>query len=214
MNARDYDAFWLWGGVASQPVLEYARTLYLLEGEVRDGKPVRYISLRATPRLKGQKLWMVVRTDTLSWPDDAFRIVLGRLEQWRAGGNEVQGLQVDFDAGTRRLGGYTSFLKDIRQRLPGNYRLSITGLLDWSAHGDPPALRALRGTVDEVIVQTYQGRDTIPGYEAYFDRMGNFDLPFRVGLVQGGRWIEPAGLKGNPNFRGYVVFLTNPKRRS
>jgi hypothetical protein len=39
------------------------------------------------------------------------------------------------------------------------------------------------------------------------------DLPFRVGLVQGGRWIEPAGLRGKRNFRGYVVFLTNPKAR-
>jgi hypothetical protein len=71
----------------------------------------------------------------------------------------------------------------------------------------------LRGTVDEVVVQTYQGRDTIPGYEAYFERIKGFTLPFRVGLVQGGRWIEPPGLKRNPNFRGYVVFLVNPPRR-
>jgi hypothetical protein len=44
--------------------------------------------------------------------------------------------------------------------------------------------------------------------------MADFDLQFRVGLVQGGRWIEPAGLRHNPNFKGYVVFLVNPPRPS
>ncbi len=213
VDARDYDAFWLWGGVAPQPVLKQARTLYLLESEVRDGKPVRSVSLRATPRLKGKKVWLVVRTDTLRWPDSAYGIVLTRLDQWRAAGNRVAGLQVDFDARTRHVGEYARFLATLRHRLPQTYALSITGLLDWSAHGDPEALRMLRGTVDEVVVQTYQGRDTIPGYDAYFDRMKRFDLPFRVGLVQGGRWIEPEGLRANPKFRGYVVFLTNPARR-
>lgn len=214
VDARDYDAFWLWGGVASQPVLEQARTLYLLEGEVRDGRPVRYISLRATPRVKDKMIWMVVRTDTLRWPDGVDRVLISRLDQWRAGGNQVAGLQVDFDARTRHVGDYARFLAALRRRLPRKYGLSITGLLDWSAHGDPQALRSLRGTVDEVVVQTYQGRDTIPGYDAYFDRMKDFDLPFRVGLVQGGRWTEPQGLRGNSNFKGYVVFLTNPPRRA
>jgi len=214
VDARDYDAFWLWGGVAPQPVLEHARTLYLLEGEVRDGEPVHYASLRASPRLEGKEVWLVVRTDTLRWPEGAYRAVIARLEQWRAGGNDLQGLQVDFDARTKHLGDYAAFLADLRRRLPKGYRLSITGLLDWSAHGDPEALRVLRGTVDEVVVQTYQGRETIPGYDDYFDRMKGFDLPFRVGIIQGGRWIEPARLRRNPSFRGYVVFLTNSKRGS
>jgi Protein of unknown function (DUF3142) len=209
VEARDYDAFWLWGGVASQPVLEQARTLYLLEGEVRDGSPVRHVSLRATPRLNDQRVWMVVRTDTLRWPDGVYDLLLSRLENWRSAGNQVAGLQVDFDAHTRHVDGYARFLADLRLRLPRDYGLSITGLLDWSAHGNPRALSMLGGTVDEVVVQTYQGTDTIPGYEAYFDRMKDFKLPFRVGLVQGGRWTEPPGLRQNPNFKGYVVFLTN-----
>jgi hypothetical protein len=213
VDARDYDAFWLWGGVAPQPVLERAGTIYLLEGEVRDGNPVRSVSLRATPRLEGKRVWLVVRTDTLRWPDSAYRVVFAQLDRWRAGGNDMRGLQVDFDAHTRHLGDYATFLANLRRSLPRNYGLSVTGLLDWSANGDPRALRMLRGSVDEVVVQTYQGRETIPGYEAYFGRMTDFDLPFRVGLVQGGRWIEPAGLKRNPNFRGYVVFLINPPRR-
>ena len=71
----------------------------------------------------------------------------------------------------------------------------------------------MRGTVDEVVVQTYQGRATIPGYEAWFRRMKGFPLPFRVGLVQDGLWRAPAQLAGEPNFRGYVVFLVNRPAR-
>ncbi len=30
VDARDYDAFWLWSGVTPQPVLKQAKTLYIL----------------------------------------------------------------------------------------------------------------------------------------------------------------------------------------
>ncbi|HLL29409.1 MAG TPA: hypothetical protein VK403_00270 [Allosphingosinicella sp.] len=43
--------------------------------------------------------------------------------------------------------------------------------------------------------------------------MRGFRLPFKIGLVQGGRWRPPPGLEAEPNFRGYVVFLVNPERR-
>jgi hypothetical protein len=122
----------------------------------------------------------------------------------------VEGLQIDFDARTRGLGRYAGFLRALRRELPERYRLSITGLMDWSANGDPAALASLAGVVDEVVVQTYQGRATIAGYDAWFARMRGFRLPFKVGLVQGGHWREPPGLTAEPNFRGYVVFLVNP----
>jgi len=85
--------------------------------------------------------------------------------------------------------------------------------MDWSANGDPRALTKLKDIVDEVVIQTYQGRSTIWGYEAYFVRMKGFPIPFKVGLVENGRWIEPPGLKSEPNFKGYVVFLL-PSRSS
>jgi hypothetical protein len=120
---------------------------------------------------------------------------------------------VDFDARTRHLGDYAGFLKRLRTELPTRYQLSVTGLLDWSANGDPRALAALAGTVDEAVLQTYQGRNTIPGYEAYFRRLEGFPIQFRIGLVERGRWREPPGLTRNPKFRGYVVFLLKPRRR-
>lgn len=215
VDPRDYDAFWLWPGVTPPPALERARTIYLLDGEIRDARPAHYVSLRPEPpRLPGKQVWLVVRTDTLAWPEGSDAAIVRRLDQWRAAGNGLAGLQVDFDARTKHLEDYAAFLKRLRTQLPRRYRLSVTGLLDWSANGDPRALKQLRGTVDEIVVQTYQGRETIPGYDAYFDRMKRFDLPFRVGLVQGGRWVEPPELRQNPAFKGYVVFLVQRRGRS
>lgn len=212
--AERYDSFWVWAGVARQPAMEKARTLYLLDGEISALEPSRYTALRpGIPRLPGKAVWLVVRTETLDWPDRAADRLTERLDRWSAAGNRVEGLQVDFDADTRGLARYAGFLRALRHALPARYRLSITGLMDWSANGDPAALGALAGTVDEVVVQTYQGRATIPGYEAWFERMRGFGLPFKVGLVQGGEWRAPAGLAAEPNFRGYVVFLVNPPPR-
>ena len=210
VEAEDYDAFWLWAGVDPQPALKHARTIYLLEGEVV-GEPARYVSLRPQPpRLSHQDVWLVVRVETLRWTDSTYALLERKLDQWAAG-NRLVGVQIDFDARTRHLDQYADFLTDLRKRLPRRYRLSITGLLDWSAHGDPKALEQLRPIVDEVVLQTYQARDTIPGYDLYFERLKRFQLPFRVGLVQGSSWHEPADLAANPDFRGYVVFLLNPR---
>jgi hypothetical protein len=64
--------------------------------------------------------------------------------------------------------------------------------------------------VDEVVLQTYQGRHTIEGYENYMDSLKRLKLPYRVGLVQNGKWKAPDHLAHDPEFKGYVVFLLNP----
>ena len=161
----------------------------------------------AAPSAPGKQVWLVIRTDTLDWPPQAYALALRHLGQWRAAGNRVVGVQVDFDARTRGLDRYAVFLRGLRTRLPRDAKLSVTGLMDWSANADPPALAGLAGTIDEVVVQTYQGRTTIPGYERYLRRLDRFPIPFRIGLVEGGAWREAAGLRANPRFRGYVVFL-------
>ncbi len=159
------------------------------------------------PRLTGKTLWLVVRADRLDWNDATYAAIFDDLTRWQEAGNQVAGLQIDFDAGTRGIDGYARFLHDLRQRLPRPWRLSITGLMDWSAHGDPQVLARLAGLIDEVVVQTYQGRSTIAGYDDYFQRMEGFPIPFRVALVEGGEWQAPPLLARHPQFRGYVVFL-------
>lgn len=191
--------------------MRQANTVYILDGEIR-GAPAQFVPLlMAVPRAKNPHIWLVVRTDTLDWPDGADRALTARLEQWAKAGNRVDGLQIDFDAATRGLERYAGFLERQRRALPPRYKLSITGLMDWSANGDPAALARLKGVIDEVVIQTYQGRETIPGYEAYFQRMRGFPIPFKVGLIERGRWVDPRGLAREPNFKGYVVFLVNQR---
>ncbi|HEX4179483.1 MAG TPA: DUF3142 domain-containing protein [Caulobacteraceae bacterium] len=216
VDAADYDAFWLWAGVAPQAMLDKARTLYILQGQVdaprRGSGPSRLIVQGgATPRLRQGEVWMVYRAQTLDWSPKIYDQILARLARWRAAGDPVAGVQIDFDARTRHLDQYGVFLRDLRARLPADCRLGVTGLLDWSSQGDPDALAGLSGVVDELVLQTYQGRRTIPGYDAYLARLGRLKIPFKIGLIQGGDWRAPSSLAANPWFRGYVVFLTNPR---
>ncbi len=205
-----YDAFFLWAGVKPPPALKQAKTLYLLAGELRrDG---RYASLRAVPRVQHADVWLVVRVERLDWDEAATATVLRELARWRAAGNRMAGVQIDFDSSAKGLAGYAAFLKHLRARLPADMKLSITGLMDWSANADPAALAGLKGVVDEVVVQSYQGRQTIPGYEVYLAKLARVPVPHKVALVEGGQWREVASLKNDPLFRGYVVFLVNPEQ--
>lgn len=214
VDASQYDAFWLWAGVQPQPVLDHASTIYLLNAEVRPGHPVRLISQRpALPHVRNANVWMVIRVDTLQWSPAIYAEVLTDLAHWRKAGNRVAGVQIDFDVRTHHLGDYAAFLKDLRRRLPSGCQLGITGLLDWSSNGDPRGLDALSGLVDEVVLQIYQGRHVIPGYEGYLARLSRLKIPFRIGLLQGGEWHEPVELTRNSWFRGFVVFLQNPGAR-
>ena len=208
VRASEYDSFWLWAGVETPDHLPKAREIYLLAGEIR-GEPAEWVPLLATtPKPGKSELWLVVRTNTLKWPSGSVEYLIRTLDRWEQAGNRVAGLQVDFDAATHGLSTYSDFLTSLRIDLPKRYRLSVTGLMDWSANGDPGALQNLAGVIDEVVIQTYQARSTIPGYEAYFSKMDGFPIPFKVGLVEGGLWHAPSTLEHHPQFNGYVVFLT------
>ena len=212
VDAARYRSFWLWAGVKPQPLLKTAKSVYVLEAQIADGpQGPRWVQQRAaTPRTAGPEIWLVLRVHTLIWSTAIERQLQARLAAWRSAGNRVVGLQIDFDARTRHLDGYAAFLKRLRAKLPQDTKLGITGLLDWSANGDPDQLAAISGSVDEVVLQAYQGRRTIPGYQGYLAQLKRMNQPFKIGLVQGGEWKEPAALKSNPWFRGYIVFLVNP----
>lgn len=213
VDAGDYQAFWLWAGVRPQPVLAQAHTLYLLQGQIDPHGAEGRGRLRAQGPAAGPlqaELWLVYRAHTLDWPDEIVPQLLARVERWRKHGNRVRGIQIDFDVGTRHLARYAGFLEQLRQRLPADCGLSITGLLDWGSNGDPLVLNRMGETLDEVVVQTYQGRHSIPDQQRYLPRIAQLRLPFRIGLVQGGQWQAPKELESNPWFRGYVVFLLNP----
>lgn len=210
MDATQYDAFWLWAGVTPQPVLKTAKTIYILEGEVRGAQSVRLISLRpATPTVRHAEVWIVYRVETLNWGDRIFDQIGRDIDRWRAADNRVAGVQIDFDAATKGLAGYSVFLRKLRARLPDNIKLGVTGLLDWSSQGDSADLNNLAGTVDELVLQTYQGRHTVAGYRQYLESLERLNMPYKIGLVQDGEWAAPASLSNDPDFKGYVVFLLN-----
>ena len=209
VDPRHYDTFFLWPGMRPPDLPGGPKVVYLLAGEVRGADASRIVPLRAVPHVPSAEVWLTVRAERLDWGEHVYRDVLGELARWQAAGNHVAGLQVDFDAATRGLDGYAAFLTDLRSRLPPHYRLSVTGLLDWSAHGDPAALARLGGVVDELVIQTYQGRRTIPGYQNYMAALNKLAVPHKIGLVDGGEWQEPPGLARDRQFRGYVVFMLN-----
>jgi len=211
VKAENYDAFWLWAGVVPQPVLDRAHTIYILQGEIRGNGPSKIVTLRpGTPAVRHANIWIVYRVETINWGADILPQIRADAARWKAAGNEVVGVQIDFDAATRGLKDYAIFLAGVRSALPKDLKLGITGLLDWSAQGDSADLNQLAGVVDEVVLQTYQGRHTIAGYENYLQSLDRLNVPYRIGLVQNGEWTAPDSLKHDPQFKGYVVFLLNP----
>lgn len=215
VDASKYDAFWLWSGVTPQPVLKQARSVYVLQGQIDtrhgDESQVRFIAQGgAIPHGLQVEVWLAYRVHTLHWTPREYAILLAQLCRWQQAGNHVVGVQIDFDAHTLHLQEYVEFLGVLRGRVPSEYRLGITGLLDWSSRIDPDQVNRLRGIVDEVVVQTYQGRHTIENYSAYLPRVSQLSLPFKIGIIQGGNWDPPSYIAESPWFRGYVVFLRNP----
>jgi hypothetical protein len=213
VQAQDYRAFWLWAGVRPQVLPADTRTLYLLQGEVlaRHGQPARLHARQSgLPPLQVPEVWLVYRAETLDWPPLVHAQLNARLLRWRQSGRPLTGVQIDFDAPTRRLSDYAAFLAGLRRQLPADCRLGVTGLLDWS-QADPADLNALAQVVDEVVLQTYQGRSTLADYQDYLARVQRLQLPFRIGLVQGGVWQPRHDPARSPHFRGYVVFLQNQR---
>ena len=220
VDAVGYADYWLWGGLPSPSgILEQARSLYFLQGEIRQARrdPGR-IDLIAQGVSLPQRLpcdvWLVYRANTLLWPRSVTDTILARLDRWRHAGNRVVGLQIDFDASTRGLSNYVAALRALRAVLPRSYRLSVTGLLDWVRNGDTEAISALPSIVDEVVLQTYQGRSTIPNYADYLLHLSRLQVPYKIGLVQSGEWKKVPAIEESSWFRGYVVFLLPPKGQS
>lgn len=215
VEAGDYRQFWLWAGVRAQPeVLRQAQTLYVLQGEISGAGPKAELHIQGLNpvRLATPEVWLSWRVQRLDWTPDIVKALARRAALWRHRGSHVTGIQIDFDARSLRLGDYAAFLRQLRRQLPADCHLGITGLLDWTQTGDVATLNSLQGVVDEIVVQTYRGRRTEPGYERYLDSLSRLEIPFKVGLVQGGDWDSgwQDRLAKHPGYRGEVVFLLNP----
>ncbi|VTP64713.1 Protein of uncharacterised function (DUF3142) [Leclercia adecarboxylata] len=65
-----------------------------------------------------------------------------------------------------------------------SFALGVTGLLDWAKTGDVATLNTL--AVDELVIQSYQGRHTVDNYQAYLPALARLRIPFKLG------WVEAA----------------------
>ena len=83
-----------------------------------------------------------------------------------------------------------------RENTAGVDPLSVTGLMDWASQAAPEDLDALSGTVDELVFQTYRGRETLRDIDVYLARLGRLHIPFRLGLAEGASWSPPVGCSG------------------
>lgn len=213
VKAEEHRAFWLWSGVKPTSALKDAQTVYLHQGEIllrpsgvvfqKVGLPVSHLTF--------PHLWLTVRIETLDVPDAFIQRITQLLDNWQKAGNQVVGLQIDFDAATRRLDDYGVFLKRVRGMLPSHYALGVTGLLDWAKTGNIAVLNTL--PIDELVIQSYQGRNTVPNYADYLPALAGLRIPFKLGLVQGGEWDTARVPRFADDYRGTVVFMLNPLRR-
>ena len=214
VNAQDYRAFWLWSGVLPQPALQQAELLYLHQGEIVNGRQAaRFLKLGLPlSKLQAPAVWITVRVATLDMSDEVLASAVHLPARWAAAGNRVVGLQIDFDAATYQLDKYALFLAKLRGQLPKEYALGVTGLLDWAKTGNVGQLNAL--PIDELVIQTYQGRRTVTEYQRYLPALLKLQIPFKIGLVQQGDWNSEwqQRLATSPYYRGEVVFLLNTNR--
>lgn len=211
VDAENYRAFWLWSGVWPPAALQQAEMLYIHQGEIVPGHQGAYFQKLGLPlsKLQAPAVWITVRVATLDISDALLASVVRMPARWAAAGNRVIGLQIDFDAATYQLDKYAVFLDKLRGRLPTEFALGVTGLLDWAKTGNVSQLNAL--PIDELVIQTYQGRHTVTRYEQYLPALLQLQLPFKIGLVQQGAW-DPKWqrrLTVSPYYRGEVVFLLN-----
>lgn len=158
INADDFDSFWIWGNIKTTPYLTKAKEVYILQGEVRVDKRSKQSIL--TPqgipvvKIPHQKIWLVFRNYHLNWQDQELDKILKRIHQWENSGNQIVGIQIDFDARTKHLKDYALFLKKLRAKLPRQYQLSMTSLMDWTNIQDQQTLQLLRDNIDEMVIQT------------------------------------------------------------
>ncbi len=77
--------------------------------------------------------------------------VLQQIEEWKASGVQVRGIEIDHDCATSGLSDYVRWLRKLRLSI-GELRLSITALPTWMESSE---FEALTGAVDEVVLQVH-----------------------------------------------------------
>ncbi len=206
--------YWLWPGarLPDQDQHGAIARLYLLQGFFSArGDRLQFVDQGATARPLQQvrELWLVYRLDALPPVLPLVAQMERDLRHWQRAVNRVSGVQLDFDSATGQLADYGQFLRAVRKQLAPEFALGITGLMDWV---NQDAAEWPLDAVAEIVLQTYQGRSSVPQLESYLRslaRQAPAAIPYKLGVVDGA--ALPSGLlqpiAQQSGFRGCVIFL-------
>ena len=208
--ASAYDNFYVGTGTKMQGALRGAKTIYLaaLAIDTWAGRSMLSAERQSVPEVTRALLWMGLRVARLDGAADKLQQVVRTLNHWKASGNNVAGLCVEF-AGTvdQSASDQASFLRAVHQALPRDLKLSVTGL---AADADG-RLAALGNLVDEHIVRFFADRGPTLPPSAYLAAATALPFPFRIGLRQGGILPDLTAAHRHPQFAGHTVFLVNAR---
>jgi hypothetical protein len=206
-NATSY---WLWAGL-TQSDAPAGSELYVYQGDikVKDGI-LEYKRAGLYPHpIKSKKLYLVYRLEGgLPSADAVLSIFSKALRTWKRHQVNITGLQLDFDSPTSKLLIYSNFLKEVRNHLPQEYALSITGLGEWAIYGDSKIMQSIAEVTNEIIFQLYNGRRAHANIEYYLEGLKKYPFPFRVGLLYSDldkNYLDV--VKKNTNYKGVVYFI-------
>lgn len=154
---------YLWQRVWSvqhAPALAASRDLFsglrILALQLHPREGLRVMPLdSALLKQDGRPLWLVARLDGSQPQWDEQRLthrLLQLLQQYRAAGLSVTGIEIDHDAATTRLPQYRDALHRLRRQLPADVQLSITALPAWL---ESPQLPSLLQQVDSSVLQLH-----------------------------------------------------------
>ncbi|QYJ78128.1 DUF3142 domain-containing protein [Shewanella acanthi] len=132
---------------------------------------VNHQYLKADPRPK----IAVIRLDgQLARLDEAQIIshIQQMLRHWQEQGTVIQGIEIDHDSASSKLGAYRGLLQKLRAQLPPTLQLSITALPAWL---NSPEFPSLLSHIDELVLQIHSVSDP---------RKGLFDP------IKGAQWVK------------------------
>jgi Protein of unknown function (DUF3142) len=203
-------SYWLWAGITAKYAPQNSE-LYVYQGlitSIGDNIVYNHFGLYPHP-IKSKKLYLVYRLEgDLANEDKIVAIFQNTVSKWAVHSVATAGLQLDFDSPTSKLLIYSNFLKNVRDKLPKQYSLSITGLGDWSIYGNKRAMESISMVTDEIVFQLYQGRYPLKNIENYIQILKNYPFPFRIGLLSrypNNNYLTI--LDNNANFNGVIYFI-------
>lgn len=141
---------------AATQAIKTIRELRVLALEIDAAGTIRWPERDlAALRASGRILIAVIRIDGRRPPLDAATLAaqLDRLiDAWRTAGVALEEIELDHDCARARLAEYRTWIQQLRARLVPGIRLSLTGLPDWLASTELPALVA---AVDGFTLQVH-----------------------------------------------------------